>query len=80
MSFKSNILSDAEIQARIEALELELEFYRGLLRLNELGRAEAMLEIFKMSMQSKYTRRGVANDKGRTETATAKLSKSEGGV
>lgn len=56
MSFKSNIPSDEEIQARIEALELEIEWLKGLLRLNELGRAEALLELAKMLMQPKYTK------------------------
>lgn len=57
MSFKSNVPSDEEINARIEALKLEQRFLTDLLKLNELGRAEAMLEVSKLLMQDKYTRR-----------------------
>jgi hypothetical protein len=54
MSYKSNVPTDEEIEKQIQKLEFELRFCKALLQLNELGRAEALLEVAKLSRMAQY--------------------------
>ena len=43
-------------QEKISALKAEIKIYESMLKLNEEGKAAALIEVFRVSLETKYTR------------------------
>lgn len=53
----SRVPTDDELKERIEELEFEIEFLKNLLKMNDVGREEALIYMFGLLHFEKYRKK-----------------------